>query len=310
MDKPVHQQLQSPLFRLPVEIRLSIYRFTFEICSSAPKTLAEAELIERCPVIEAPGPRLRYPRSYQSLDLCLLSTCRKLKTEIDAFGSSHRSRHPEVCRLDVIMTDHYALPTWLTAPSHRRDIAYDLEISLRLFDIFDPIRLFDIWDPIPLFGEEQWMATIAAPLIRVLDDLIHKGPQFLSAKTMKSSPQSKSESRSVSWEPEPLRFNVITFHTSCPSKSDPSNDFSNPRNSILHETESAMLHLEQQAFHSMSLLVSDLEEVGLLWGKVEEFRACSIAVGIGIAAKVTDHEIDQVKVDRWAENGFKWGTDD
>ena len=289
----MNQQLQSPLFRIPVEIRLSIYSFTFEIHSSAPETPAEAGLIERCPVIEAPGPRLRYPKAYQSLDMCLLLTCHKAKLELDEFGSSYQSRHQAVCKLDVIITDHYALPTWLTPPSHKRNTYYDLEVSL---------RLFDIWDPTPLFGQDEWIGTLSVPLIKILDDLIHKGPQFLAAKEIKSSsPQYESES----WGPERMKFNIITFNTSCPSSQ--SSGVSLPRNLTLGDTEWRMSHLNQQAFTSVDLFMCYLEKSGLLWGKIQELRVSSMQAGMGIAVKVTHKEIDQAKVDLWAQNGFIWG---
>ena len=292
MDKPVNQQLQSPLFRIPVEIRLKIYNLT-EIRSSAPKNTAEAESIGRCTAIEALGPRLRYPKSYQSLDRCLFSTCRKAQFEIDAFGSSYRSRHQAVCRLDVIITDDYAYPTWLTPPSHKRDNLYDLEISL---------RLFDIWDPTPLFGEGEWIGTLSVPFIKILDDLIHKGPQFLSAKDVKSSsPQPGSKS----WGPEPLRFNIVTFNTSCPSSQ--SNGVSRPRGLYLGGGESRMAHLDQRALNTVDLFMCSLEKSGLLWGKIQELRVCSMQAGMGIAVKVTHKKIDQAKVDLWAENGYTWG---
>ncbi|KAL8793305.1 MAG: hypothetical protein Q9195_004082 [Heterodermia aff. obscurata] len=295
MDKPVNQQLQSPLFRIPVEIRLSIYSFTLETHLSGPKTPAEADLIGRCPVIEAPGPRLRYPKCYQSLDLCLLSTCRKANSEIEAFGSSHRSPHRAVCRLDIIITDHHALPTWLTAPSHKRNTSYDLEVSL---------RLFDIWDPTPLFGGDDWIGTLSCPLIKILNDLIHRGPQFLSAKEKKSpSPQYGPEY----WKPGPLRFNAVTFNTSCPSSR--SHGVSHPRNLTRRDSESRKAHLDQQALASVDLFMCYLEESGLLWGKIQELRVCSMQAGMGKAVKVTHKEIDQAKVDLWAENGFTWGLD-
>lgn len=295
MDKPVNQQLQSPLFRIPVEIRVNIYTLAFEVHSPAPKTPAEALSIGRCPVIEAPGPRLRYPKSYQSLDMCLFSTCRKAKSEIDAFGSSYQSRRPAVCRLDVIITDHYALPTWLTAPSHKRDTSYDLEVSL---------RLFDIWDPTPLFGGDGWIGTLSSPLLKILDDLIHKGPQFLSAKEVKSpSPRYGPEV----WGPEPLRFNVVTFNTSCPSSQ--SHGVSHPRNLTFGDSESRMARLDQQALTSVDLFMCNLEAIGLLWGKIRELRVCSMQAGKGIAVKVTHQEIDQAKVDLLEENGFTWGLD-
>ena len=258
MDKPVNQQFQSPLFRIPVEIRLSIYSLALEVHSSAPKTPAEAESIGRCPVIEAPGPRLRYPKSYQSLDMCLLSTCRRAMSEIDAFEDSYHSRHHPVYRLDVIITDHYALPTWLTAPSHKRNTSYDLEVSL---------RFFDIWDPNPLFGGIGRIGTLNAPLIKILDDLIHRGPQFFAVKGMKSPSSQKS---SDSWRPEPLRFNVITFNTSCPSSQ--SYGISIPRNLTLGDSESRMAHVDQQAFTSVGLFIFYVEESGLFRGKVKELR--------------------------------------
>ena len=295
MDKLVNQQLQSPLFRIPLEIRLEIYSLTFDVHSSAPKTPADAEVIGRCAVIEAPGPRLRYPKSYQSLDMCLLSTCRKAKLEIDAFGSSDQSRHHPICRLDVIITDHYALPTWLTPPSHKRNASYNLEVSL---------RLFDIWDPTPLFGEGRWIGTLSVPLIKILDDLIHKGPQFLPAKEMKSpSPQFTSGPRG----PQSLRFNVITFNTACPSSQ--SNGVSLPRNSTLGDSESRMARVNQQAFTSVDLFMCYLEKSGLLWGDIQELRVCSLQAGMGIAVKVAHKKVDQAKVDLWAENGYTWGLD-
>ena len=197
MNTIMNQQLHSPFFRLPLEIRLKSYEQVLNFESPVPASPAEARQTRRCHrTIKAPSPNLWYPSFYRSAEACLLQVCRQVKDEVTADQSSRRKHQIPTCALDIIVTDNLALPTWRTAPNHTAVAEYDLEVSLRLFDVESRI---------PLFGSDGWIGILSAPLMKILDDLIHNGPQFLPC-----------EEPSFLAASGPLTFNAITINVTTP----------------------------------------------------------------------------------------------
>ena len=278
----MNQQLHSPFFRLPLEIRLNIYERVLNFETPIPASPADACQTQRCRrYIKAPSPGLWYPRFYRSVEACLFRVCRQIKEEVAAVQSSRQSHQTSTCALDIIITDNRALPTWRTAPSHTAAVEYDLEVSLRLFDIKSKI---------PLFGSDGWIGTLSAPLMKILDDLIHNGPKFLPC-----------EGLSLLAAPEPLTFNAITINvtTPCSQGAGPCD--------MYYPGGSRTRNVAVSAFHTTFEFMYSLVDSGLLWRRVKEMRICSMQMGKSKAVKVTNDEISEQQMRYWSESGYTWG---
>jgi len=279
MDVTNNPQHQSPLFRLPIEIRCSVYDLVLGAVILAPSSLDDANRIVRCErKLRAPGPRLRYPSCYNTPASSLLLTCRKTLVEVGALQRRlHRSHGIPTCKLDLIIDCNYAIPTWIHAPCQDRGTEYNLEVSLRLLDVLRHI---------PLFGSDGWIGTISAPLMAILDSLLHHGPQFLPPANMPA--------------PEPLRINAITMDVSCPSSH-------GVGPCELYYVPPLRREVPDRALVGVFGFMCDLEYSGLLWGKVREMRIYSMQLGKGMSVKVTHQEISHTHVDYWVSYGYTWG---
>lgn len=282
MNTITNQPLNSPFLLLPLEIRLEIYKQALDFKSPVPANPAEACQTRRCPrTIKAPSPKLLYPSFYRSTGACLIQVCRQIKEEVATVQDSRQHHQKSTCELDIIITNNLALPTWRTAPSYTRTVDYDLEVSLRLFDVKSRI---------PLFGSDGWIGIISAPLMRILDDLIHNGPQFLPC-----------EEPSFLAASEPLRFNAITINITTPSSQGVG-----PCH-MYYPRAARPMSIPYSAFGTIFEFMCSLANSGLVWGKVKEMRIYSMQIGMSRAVKVTNDEISEQQLRYWAENGYTWG---
>lgn len=261
----MNPQLQSPLFRLPLEIRYNIYAFFLHgLELPLPESPDVAECIPRCDrITEAPGPLLCYPSVYQNPLIGLALICRIMLIEIDQLKQRlPKSREPPRCKLDLIVNRDLAIPTWIVRPHQGAGTEYDLEVSLRFFDLI----------PIPVFLDDVWINTIRAPLFAILNGLLHHGPQFLPSEQVPLP------------APRPMKFNNITFAFTYPSSHSvgPCETFFGPRFEIVKAPEGA-LEVVFEFFES-------LEWSGVFWGKVRELRMFSNEMGMGRRVKVTHSE--------------------
>ncbi|KAG6986661.1 hypothetical protein G7Y79_00074g098580 [Physcia stellaris] len=282
MNTIINQKLPSPFFRLPLEIRLKIYGQVLNFESPIPTSPAEARRSRRCHrTIKAPSPSLWYPSFYRGPEACLLQVCRQIKEEVAAVQSSRQSHQISTCELDIIITDDLAFPTWRSAPSHTAAVEYDLEVSLRLFDVKSRI---------PLFGSDGWIGIISAPLMKILDDLIHNGPQFLPC-----------EEPSFLAASEPLRFNAITINltTPCSQGVGPCD--------MYYRGGPRTWNIAFTAFDTIFRFMCMMADSGLLRGKVKELRIYSMQVGMSKAVKVAHKEMSGPNVGYWAQHGYTWG---
>ena len=288
MDTLNNPQARSPFFRVPLEIRYSIYEFILEDEIPLPINPKNAEQItryehERRP----PGPPTRYPIYYESPYLRLRLICRKISAEVRQLQSLDKSPAPRICKLDLIMMPACAIPTWLVPPAQVKGIEYDLEVSLRLFDVRDIT---------PLFGSDGWIGTISSPLMSILNHLVHYGPQFLPSAQLPA--------------PEPLRFNAITISVTCPSSEGDGpceinygasrGRLRGPRN------------VPGWALSTVFGFMFSLNRSGLLWGHVREMRIYSLQMGMGRSLKVTNNPSNPTRTvpEYWAMYGYTWGKDD
>lgn len=278
MDVTINPQHQSPLFRLPIEIRCSVYDLVLGAEILAPSSLDDANRIVRCErKLRAPGPRLRYPSCYNTPASSLLLTCRKTLVEVGALQRRlHRSHGIPTCKLDLIITRRYVIPTWIYAPYQDRETEYNLEVSLRLIDV---LRIST------LSTSDYWMGTMSAPLMAILNRLVHHGPQFLPPVQVPA--------------PEPLRFNAITMDVSCLSTR-------GVGPCALYYVPPPRGAMPDHALIGVFEFMRDLERSGLLWGKVREMRISSMQLGQGMSVKVTHQKTSQTELDYWASKGYKW----
>ena len=283
MNTIMNQQLQSPFFRLPLELRLEIYEQVLGFESPVPPfDSGRGKSNRRCRRTMKPrGLELWYPSFYRSTEACLLQACRKIKEEVATVQSRGPNHRIPTCALDIVITDDYALPTWRTTPSHTRMAEYDLEVSLRLFDVKNRNRLFAC---------NGWHGLISAPLMKILDDLVHNGPQLLPG----AEPAFLAAI-------QPLTFNAITIDITTPcSRGVGPCDMYYPAG---HWTR----NVASTAFDSVSEFVCLFAGRGFLWGKAKELRTSSMQMGMSKAVKVAHEEIIPQNMSFWAANGYTWG---
>lgn len=281
MDDAIDSQLQSSFFRPPIEIRCSIYEILLGTETPAPESLDEANRMTRCEQkLKAPGPHFQFPSYYQTPASSLLLTCRKTLLEVSGLQQRLYKLHgTATCKLDLIINDDYTIPTWTYAPGQDRETEYNLEVSLRLMDALYPHGLF---------FSDGWTGAICAPLMAILNSLLHHGPQFL--------PPARTPA------PQPLRFNAITMAVSCPSSH-------GVGPCELYYVPPLRKAVPNQALLGVFGFMCDLEGSGLLWGKVREMRIYSMQLGQGMSVKVTHEELSQTEIDFWASCGYTWGLD-
>ena len=284
MDTLTNPQAHSPCFRVPIEIRWSIYEIILEDEIPLPINPTGADQITRYEhKLKPPGPPIRYPICYESPYLRLLLTCRKISAEVRQMQSLEKSHAPRICKLDLIMMPACAIPTWLVPPAQVKGIEYGLEVSLRLFDVKHTI---------PLFGSDGWIGTISSPLMSILNHLVHYGPQFLPSAQLPA--------------PEPLRFNAITISVSCPSS-----EGDGPCEINYGENRGMRRKVPGRALSTVFGFMCSLNVSGLLWGKVREMRIYSLQMGMGKSLKVTNNPYNptQTVPEGWARYGYTWGKD-
>lgn len=277
MDVTSYPQHQSPFFRLPIEIRCSIYDLVLGAEILAPDSLKSAKRIARCKQqVKAPGPRLIYPRFYQTPASSLLLTCHTTLAEVGALPQQMHKRHRiPTCKLDLIINRKYAIPTWIRAPYQSKETEYDLEISLRVLCTGT------------LRAREAWIGgTTSASFMTILNSLVHHGPQFVPS-TRRSAP-------------EPLRLNAITMDVSCPS-----NLGVGPGK--LYHVPPLRGSVPDCALSGLFEGMCDLERNGLIWGKLKKMRIYSMQLGQGISVEVTNQGTSERELDYWASKGYTWG---
>lgn len=279
MDDAIARQHGSPFFRLPVEIRCSVYDLVLKAEILAPSSFKDAKDIVRCErKSKAPGPRIQYPSFYHTPASSLLLTCRTTLAEVSALQQRlHKSHEIPTCKLDLIITRRYAMPTWMYAPCQSKETEYNLEVSLRLMNILRNGTL-RVW--------RDWIGAFLASFITILNSLLHHGPQFLPPAHASAS--------------KPLRLNAITVDVSGPSSHgvDPCKLYCVPplRGTVPDQVVSALFDL-----------MGDLDRSGLLWGKVKEMRIYSMQMGEGMSVRTTHQNISQRELDRLAGRGHNWG---
>ena len=289
MDTSTNPQAHSPFFRIPIEIRCSIYKLILEDKIPLPINPKDAERITRCEHnLRPPGAPIRYPTRYESPYLRLLLTSRKISAEVRELQRSDKSHAPRICKLDVIMMPACAIPTWLVPPAQVKGIEYDLEVSLRLFDVRNAI---------PLFGHNGWIGTIYSPLLSILNHLVHYGPQFLPSAQLPA--------------PEPLRFNAITISVTCPSS-----EGDGPCEINYGENRGMLggprdVDVPSRALSNVFWYMGILNRSGVLWGKVRKMRIFSLQMGMGRSFKVINkpNNPTQTAPEYWAVYGYTWGKD-
>ena len=281
----INQQPQSPFFRIPLEIRFAIYKLWLgDNETTLPTGPDQANQVPRFQPGLRQGPRPRYPLTYQRPTSCILSSCRKINAELRTVQQSldiMRKEKPPACKLDLIITPRYALPTWIVAPVHvDGDVEYDLDVSLRFFDVSRVT---------PLFASDGWIGTLSYPLMAILNKLVHHGPRFRTV----SSPNAKHN--------RPLRFNTITINLKFPGNFEegPGERRSRP----------PALELLRWALRAMRMFMSYIVSRGLLYGKVREIIAYSTQMDQSVRMKVTQRTVDEEELAMWIRDGFVWGPD-
>ena len=287
MDTSTNPQAHSPFFRMPIEIRCSIYEIILEDQVPLPINPKDAEQVTRYEHRpKHPGPPIRYPTYYESPYLRLRLTCRKISAEVRQLQNSDKSHAPRICKLDLIIMPACAIPTWLVPPAQVKGIEYDLEVSLRLFDVRDTITIF---------GSDGRTGTISSPLKSILIHLIHYGPQFLPSAQLPA--------------PEPLRLNTITI-----SLTYPSSEGDGPCE-IYYGRERGRLggprNVPGRALNTVLGFMYSLIRSGLPWGKIREIRIYSLHMGMGRSLKVTNNPNNpaQTVLEDWTVYGYTWSKD-
>ena len=257
MDTFINSQSQSTFFQIPLEIRISIYRYSLNVENPAPCTPEDAgtRFEQR---IHAARLSLQYPTSFQSPDSSLLLTCRRINSEVRSSQGPHRPGLAPTYKLDIITTHETAIPTWLAPPTTTSKTACNLDITLRLFEVLGTRPVND--------RDRYW---IFAPLFAVLSGLVRQGPHFL--------PRKDSRPPSSPLEPclQPMRFKAITIYVTRPSYGDGPCELygrSTPR-----------------TLDSVANLMRPLAGSQLLCGKVEDLRVCSIELDKSISVKVNQN---------------------
>lgn len=126
--------------------------------------------------------------------------------------------------------------------------------------------------------------------MKILDDLVHYGPQFLLC-----------EEPSFLAASEPLRFNAITINltTPCSQGVGPCD--------MYYRGGPRARNVASTAFDTIFEFMWMMADCGLLWGKVKELRIYSMQMGMSKATKVIHKEISEPYMRYCAENGYTWG---
>ena len=307
MDSTINEQSQSAFFRLPIEIRYIIYWLYHDNAESTPPE--NPALADQVPRYEqkfqqSHYPQVRYPLCYQSPLNSILATCRKLNLEFRGFQSvsQNRTAKTPVCKLDLIVTDRHVVPSWIVTPTNPvaggHDPEYDLEVSLRLFDITCVS---------PLFTGGGWFPPLSWPLMAILNKLLHYGPAFRPLSSSLSS--SSSQEASATSRPLPKRtcsrtfqFNAITVNISCPSSQG-----EGPSEIYYGEPTEREVRVPGYALRVVEDFMMLLANNGLLWGTARELRVCSMQMGKGKSFKLTRKPTNQQKREIFAVYGYVWG---
>ena len=273
---------------LPREIRDQIYRLLVESPVDPPNTPDDAGLrytethcyswTSKC--VLYPAIRKRHYGAHMALAQC----SKQLRREVLDIAQNFAIIARTPCELDVMLRGSLLWPTWTYLPPSAVNMKH-LKVNLRLFDIRDGGELF---------LAQEGPGTAFVLLFKLLNRLLHHGPNFFYEVATGSGARI-----------ELLTLNVLFGYGTCVQPDDIMFRYDkDPEFSCQRFTEAEYRGIYRRICQELSEVVDQ----GLLFGKVQRLQVCHEGDTKDFTA--IERTLDTAEMKRWRAAGFLWGVDE